>query len=77
MRAGRPFLHRGRVLNRRNFLWELGGGLGGVALTALLAEADLLDRRIDGELARLIRRRLLLAARAGSMTITSRNTWPL
>jgi hypothetical protein len=25
-------------VSRRNFLWELGGGLGGVALTALLAE---------------------------------------
>ena len=30
-------LHRGDV-SRRNFLWELGGGLGGVALTTLLAE---------------------------------------
>ena len=25
-------------VNRRNFLWELGGGLGGVALTSLLAQ---------------------------------------
>ncbi len=31
-----------RWLTRRNFLWELGGGLGGVALTALLAESGLL-----------------------------------
>jgi len=30
-------LHRADV-SRRDFLWELGGGLGGVALTALLAE---------------------------------------
>ncbi len=30
-------LHRGDV-SRRNFLWELGGGLGGVALAALLAD---------------------------------------
>lgn len=30
-------LHRTDV-SRRDFLWELGGGLGGVALTALLAE---------------------------------------
>jgi len=26
-----------RAVHRRNFLWELGGGLGGVALTSLLA----------------------------------------
>jgi hypothetical protein len=30
-------LHR-RDVSRRNFLWELGGGLGGVALSTLLAE---------------------------------------
>jgi len=30
-------LHRADV-SRRNFLWELGGGLGGVALAALLAD---------------------------------------
>ena len=35
-------LHRGRRLSRRGFLWELGGGLGGVALTAMLADAGLL-----------------------------------
>ncbi len=29
---------RSPPVSRRNFLWELGGGLGGVALTALLAE---------------------------------------
>ncbi len=28
-----------RFVNRRDFLWELGGGLGGVALTSMLAEA--------------------------------------
>jgi len=27
-------------VSRRNFLWELGGGLGGVALTALMAEEE-------------------------------------
>ena len=30
-------LHRTDV-SRRNFLWELGGGLGGVALATLLAD---------------------------------------
>ena len=29
---------RQRAATRRDFLWQLGGGLGGVALTALLAE---------------------------------------
>ncbi|MFM8706505.1 MAG: DUF1501 domain-containing protein, partial [Planctomycetia bacterium] len=29
--------HRGPI-DRRSFLWELGGGLGGVALSALLAD---------------------------------------
>ena len=36
-------LHAGRTLSRRNFLWELGGGLGGVALMAMMAEAGLLS----------------------------------
>ncbi len=29
-----------RSVNRRDFLWQLGGGLGGVALTAMMAEAN-------------------------------------
>ncbi len=29
-----------RLTHRRDFLWQLGGGLGGVALSALLAEAE-------------------------------------
>src|SRR5258706_5346983 len=33
---------RQRFVTRRDFLWELGGGVGGLALTALLAEAGLL-----------------------------------
>ncbi|MEP6670129.1 MAG: DUF1501 domain-containing protein [Chthoniobacter sp.] len=28
-----------RFVNRRDFLWQLGGGLGGVALTAMMAKA--------------------------------------
>ncbi|GDY20631.1 sulfatase [Verrucomicrobiota bacterium] len=34
-----PCGQRERFVTRRNFLWELGGGLGGVALTAMLNEA--------------------------------------
>ena len=34
-----PCRLRRAAASRRDFLWELGGGLGGVALTALLAEA--------------------------------------
>ncbi len=34
-------LRQGHV-TRRNFLWQLGGGLGGLALTSLLAESRLL-----------------------------------
>jgi len=30
-------------VNRRDFLWQLGGGLGGVALSAMLAEAHAAD----------------------------------
>lgn len=37
-----PCQLRKRHVTRRNFLWELGGGLGGVALTALLAEGGFL-----------------------------------
>jgi hypothetical protein len=33
-----PCYLRRSPVSRRNFLWELGGGLGGVALTALMAE---------------------------------------
>src|SRR5581483_3075406 len=29
-----------RFVDRRDFLWQLGGGLGGVALTAMMARAD-------------------------------------
>ena len=39
-----PCNRRQRFVTRRDFLWELGGGLGGVALTALLAEAGLLGK---------------------------------
>ena len=38
---------RGPV-TRRNFLWELGGGLGGVALTSLLAREGLLANDAPG-----------------------------
>jgi hypothetical protein len=31
----------GSEMNRRKFLWQSGGGLGGIALSALLAESDL------------------------------------
>jgi len=42
-------------MNRRQLLWQLGGGLGGIALTTLLAEQGLLGsepikRRADGGL---------------------------
>ena len=33
-----PCRRQRRDVSRRNFLWELGGGLGGVALATLLAE---------------------------------------
>jgi hypothetical protein len=33
-----PCRLHGRDVSRRNFLWELGGGLGGVAVTAMLAD---------------------------------------
>ena len=31
---------RQRFVGRRDFLWELGGGLGGVAFAAMLNEAQ-------------------------------------
>ncbi|HSI12429.1 MAG TPA: DUF1501 domain-containing protein, partial [Chthoniobacter sp.] len=34
-----PCGRRQRFANRRDFLWQLGGGLGGVALTSMLAKA--------------------------------------
>jgi hypothetical protein len=34
-----PCQRQRRLVGRRDFLWELGGGLGGVALSALLQEA--------------------------------------
>lgn len=34
----RPSDHRPRLVDRRNFLWEVGSGFGGMALSALLAE---------------------------------------
>ncbi|MGA1617904.1 MAG: DUF1501 domain-containing protein, partial [Pirellulales bacterium] len=37
-RSAFPCQRHAAPVSRRNFLWELGGGLGGVALTALLAE---------------------------------------
>ena len=33
-----------RFVNRRDFLWELGGGLGGVALASMLTEANAASR---------------------------------
>lgn len=35
-----PCQRQKRFATRRDFLWELGGGLGGVALAAMLAESD-------------------------------------
>jgi hypothetical protein len=38
-------------MNRRDFLWHSGGGLGGIALAALLGrDAAAADRRPDGGL---------------------------
>src|SRR5437016_3894257 len=40
---------RKRPMNRRDFLWQYGGGLGGIALTALLGDDGLLAQdRADG-----------------------------
>jgi len=35
-----PCRHQKRFVNRRDFLWELGGGLGGVAFAAMNQEAQ-------------------------------------
>ena len=35
-----PCRQQKRSVTRRDFLWELGGGLGGVALTAMMSEAQ-------------------------------------
>lgn len=35
-----PCQRQQRPTNRRDFLWQLGGGLGGVALSSMLAEAN-------------------------------------
>src|SRR6185503_12907364 len=47
-RARRP----GEAMNRRDFLWHSGGGLGGIALAALLGRDGALaaDKRPDGGL---------------------------
>ena len=42
-----PCRQQKRFVTRRDFLWELGGGLGGVALTALLAEQGALAARLS------------------------------
>ena len=34
--------HTQRVVDRRNFLWEIGGGLGGIALASMLQSDGLL-----------------------------------
>ena len=50
MRAPSAFLHTHRAaapLSRRDFLWQAGGGLGGVALTSMLAAPS---ARADGVL---------------------------
>ncbi len=39
MNAAFPCRRRKQAVSRRDFLWELGGGLGGVALSAMLSEA--------------------------------------
>jgi hypothetical protein len=35
-----PCRRRQQAVSRRDFLWELGGGLGGVALSTMLSEAQ-------------------------------------
>lgn len=40
LRAFVPSCEPKPVLSRRDFLWELGGGLGGVALAAMMNEAQ-------------------------------------
>ena len=40
MNSAFPCRRRKRPVSRRDFLWELGGGLGGVALSTMLSEAQ-------------------------------------
>ncbi|MBB5034894.1 DUF1501 domain-containing protein [Prosthecobacter vanneervenii] len=40
MKPAFPCRRRKKAVSRRDFLWELGGGLGGVALSAMLSEAQ-------------------------------------
>ena len=42
--------HLRTALSRREFLWQLGGGLGGVALTAMLEEARAADNPLSAKL---------------------------
>ena len=42
MHSGDPFIRILPGMNRRQFLWQLGGGLGGIALTSLLSGEGLL-----------------------------------
>ncbi|WP_437223095.1 DUF1501 domain-containing protein [Planctomicrobium sp. SH661] len=44
---------RAAPLSRRDFLWQLGGGLGGVALTSLLADDHLLADQKDAATSKL------------------------
>ncbi|MEX0675800.1 MAG: DUF1501 domain-containing protein [Pirellulales bacterium] len=49
--GGRQKAERRSCTTRREFLWNLGGGLGGIALAQLLAEAGLLGDCQAGEVA--------------------------
>jgi len=40
--------HNGAQHSRREFLWQLGGGLGGIALSTMLAEEGLLAAATSG-----------------------------
>ena len=40
MNSAFPCRRRKRAVSRRDFLWELGGGLGGMALSTMLSEAQ-------------------------------------
>jgi len=42
--------HMRTALSRRDFLWQLGGGLGGVALTTMLEEARAADNPLSAKL---------------------------
>ncbi len=35
-----PFMQQQRFVTRRDFLWQLGGGLGGIALSAMMHDAE-------------------------------------